>query len=332
MRSNIFAIAFIVVSLSVCNGVAAGATKLDANTEFGFHYLLAHQYIMHADFDLAELELEQALVRKPQSRKAHRDYMFTSLMHLNFPQALAEFMIVVGMGKAIPLTPEEIQQLDIDSAKLHYRKALKYGEHNRTDKEIYELRWASSYLPSNPTIMRSLAFALASSGEYDDAERLYKLSFDLVANPSTDEAYAHADYAYMISKRSRIPEAIGEIKKGIAIDPKSPALHADLAWFLSAKGDLAEAIQEIEKAIDLAPNYLVGTVDVPSGSKDSFGLPMLTHHKKLAIYSNAGLWAKLGTLLERQKKFPEAIKAYEKALQLDPQQDDIKASLSKLKK
>ncbi len=314
-------------------GSVFGATDLDIGNNFDLHYKLAHHYLERADFDLAEAELKQAIIRKPDSRKAHRDYMVTSLTHLNIPQAIAEFMIVVGLGKAVPLSTEEQKQLDRDTAKLHYRKALKYEEQNRAYREIYEFRWANYYLPNNPTIMRSLAFALANVGNNDDAEKLYRDSFAISAEDkgSIDDAYAHADFAYMLGKIGRQGFAIEEMKKAVAIDPKSPALRADLAWFLEAMGDIPGATYQIAKAIDLAPNYAIGNVQVPTSSHDFFGLKMLTFHKEQTIYSNAGLWAKLGTLLEKQKKFSQAITAYEKALQFDPQQADIKIKLNKLK-
>jgi len=322
----------LMVLLLTVNNLAAQAADLNIPNNFDLHYQLAHHYIEHTDFDLAEVELEQAIVRHPQSKKAHRDYMFTALMHFNIPQVVAEFMIFVGLGRAIPLSFEEQQRLNKDTAKLHYRKALKYGEQNNLAREIFELRWANYYLPNNPTIMRSLAFALSNSTERDEAEKMYRQTFSLSTTPSQEDAYAHADFACMLGKMSRQDEAIAELNKAIAIDPKSPALHVDMTWFLEAKGDLAGATKEIAKAIDLAPNYLVGNVDVPIGSNDFFGLPMLTHHKTETIYSNAGLWAKLGKLLDKQGKIAQAKEAYKRALQLDPSQQDIKVRLSELSK
>ncbi len=71
-----------------------------------------------------------------------------------------------------------------------------------------------------------------------------------------------------LGKMGRQDNAIEELRKAIAIDPKSPALHADLSWFLEAKGDLPGATYEIAKAIDLAPNYVVGNIEVPTSSHD----------------------------------------------------------------
>ena len=42
----------------------------------------------------------------------------------------------------------------------------------------------------------------------------------------------------MLGRMARTNEAIEELKKAMAIEPKSPALHADMAWFLEAKGDI----------------------------------------------------------------------------------------------
>lgn len=281
---------------------------------------------------MAELELQEAIARNPDSRKAHRDYMITCLTHLNIAQAVAEFMITFGLGRSIPLNAEEKVQLDRDAAKAHYRKALRYEGQNRLHREIFELTWANYYLPDNPTIMRSLAFALTNASKDDQAEALYRKSFTVApdSDKSTEDAYAHADFAYMLGRMSRPDEAILELKKAIAIEPKSPALHADMAWFLEAKGDLAGATYEIAQAIDLTPNYVVGNIEVPTSSHDFFGLKMLTYHKEQAIYSNAGLWSKLAKLLDKQGKEVEAKKAYERALQLDPDQEDIKKRLSEM--
>lgn len=320
----------LLLTISTTSVLANNEFKID--NSFELHYGLAHHYLERADFDLAELELEQAIVKNPESVRAHRDYMITCLTHLNIPQAIAEFMITVGLAKAIPLNEAEQVQLNRDTAKAHYRKALRYEMQNRLDREIFELQWANYYLPNNPTIMRSLAFALSNAYKTDEAEALYRKSFTVAPETdiSTEDAYAHADFAYMLGKMGHQDEAIEEIKKAIALDPKSPALHTDLAWFLEAKDDISGATYEIAKAIDLAPNYVVGNIEVPTSSHNFFGLKMLTYHKEQPIYSNAGLWAKLGKLLDKQAKCSEAKKAYERSLELDPEQSDIKKRLSQM--
>src|ERR1700721_843976 len=170
MKKNII----LALLLTINIGSASGATELDNINNFDLHYRLAHHYLERADFDMAELELQEAIARNPESRKAHRDYMITCLTHLNLAQAVAEFMITCGLGKAIPLNAEEKQQLDRDAAKAHYRKALRYEGQNRLDREIFELTWANYYLPDNPTIMRSLAFAFTNASQIDRAEALYR--------------------------------------------------------------------------------------------------------------------------------------------------------------
>ena len=44
-----------------CPGLVASAAELDIPDNFQLHYYLAHHYIERADFDLAELELKQAI-------------------------------------------------------------------------------------------------------------------------------------------------------------------------------------------------------------------------------------------------------------------------------
>ena len=260
------------------------------------HFDLARFYLSQFDFKMSELELEAAIMYMPLMKAAHRDYCVVSLMRGHPMRAMAELMMVIGMGEPIPLTDGEKVELKARGAKLHYRKALEYGRKDKWDNAIAELKWALDFTPTNAAIKRSLAFALASKGEFDLAEDTYKDS--LAADP--EDPYAHADFAYLLSDKGEPNEAFSQLAQAVKLAPQAAALHVDLAWMAETKGDFKLASDELQKAIKISPTH-------------------------------AGLWAHLGRVDERKGDVDGAIAAYNRALNVDPGQFEAKRRLEVIK-
>ncbi len=275
--------------------VDAAAEQL-AQSQALDHFDLARFYLSQFDFKMSELELEAAIMYMPLMKAAHRDYCVVSLMRGHPMRALAELMMVIGMGEPIPLTEGEKVELKARGAKLHYRKALEYGKKDKWDNAIAELKWALDFTPTNAAIKRSLAFALASKGEFDLAEDTYKDS--LAADP--DDPYAHADFAYLLSDKGEPNQAFSQLAQAVKLAPQAAALHVDLAWMAETKGDFKLASDELQKAIKLSPTH-------------------------------AGLWAHLGRVDERKGDVDGAIAAYNRALNVDPGQFEAKRRLEVIK-
>jgi Flp pilus assembly protein TadD len=259
------------------------------------HLFLAHKYATRLDFDLAEIEMKEAISFDPELRVIHRDYCLLAIAKGNPGLALAEFMLATGLGDPIPYTETENKLLNLKAAKLHYTKAISYARDKRWPAAISELELAGKYAPLNPSIKHSLAFAYASAGQFNLAEQNYKETFEL----APADGFTHADYAYLLSQEGKKDNAVDQMAKAVALQPDSAALHVDLAWFAENKGDIAKASNELSAAIKLSPEH-------------------------------AGLWAHLGRLLEKQDKPEEAKKAYQKALVLDPSEQDAQTALSRL--
>jgi tetratricopeptide (TPR) repeat protein len=267
-----------------------------AQTQALDHFDLARFYMSQFDFKMSELELEAAIMYMPLMKAAHRDYCVVSLLRGHPMRALAELMMVIGMGEPIPLSDGEKVELKARGAKLHYRKALDYGKKGKWDNAIAELKWALDFTPTNAAIKRSLAFALASKGEFDLAEDTYKDS--LAADPG--DPYAHADFAYLLSDKGDQGEAFSQLAQAVKLAPQAAALHVDLAWMAETKGDFKLASDELEKAIKISPTH-------------------------------AGLWAHLGRVDERKGDVDGAIAAYNRALNVDPGQFEAKRRLEVIK-
>ena len=259
------------------------------------HYEAARAYLHNLDFDLADVELRASIMCMPHIRASHRDYALVSLLRGHPGRALAEFMIVVGLGDAIPYSDEQKEAIKNDGLKLHYRQGLALAAQSKWADSIVEFEWAKFYRPNAAKVTRSIAFAYASEGKFDLAEKQYAESFAI--DPS--DAYGHADFAFLLAAKGSAERAVEQLNEAVKLQPKVAALHVDLGWMAESKGDLAKAESEFQEAIKLAPRQ-------------------------------ATLWTHLGKLQARQGKSELAMQAYKEALAIDPQQLDASEGLQRL--
>lgn len=260
------------------------------------HYFLGSHYFGKWDLNLAEIEYDQAVRYQPDLRAAHRELCLVSLAKFNLPRALAEFMMVTGLGDPVPYKPAEIADLDKRAKNLHYNKALAWASKQNSRECITELQWALKYAPDDPSVHHSLAFAYAARGDFANAEAEYAKTFK--ANPS--DSSAHADYADLLAKKGQLDQAQNELAKAVKLAPSAAAYHVDLGWIAESRNDFATAASEFEQAVKLSPKH-------------------------------AGLWAHLGRLLEKEGKNVEAEDAYNKAISLDPGADEARQNLARMK-
>ncbi len=256
------------------------------------HYELARVYLGQWNAEMAEIELQAAVMCEPGIKAVHRDYVFVALMRANIMKAIAEAMMVVGLGEPIPLDDAQKEKLKESACKAHYIKGIAAARETKWKDAITEFQWALSYQPNNARVSRSMAFAYASLGDFNKAEKEYAASFAM--DPS--DAFAHADLAFLLEKAGNTNKAMEQLEEAVKLQPNVAALHVDLAWLAESKGDLNRASAEFEEAVKLSPKH-------------------------------AALWTHLGKLFARQGLSDRAIDAYKAALDLDPEQQDAEQGL-----
>lgn len=259
------------------------------------HYELARVYLGQWNAEMAEVELQAAIMCEPGIKAVHRDYVFVALMRANVMKAIAEAMMVVGLGEPIPLDDAQKEKLKESACKAHYVKGIAAARETKWKDAITEFQWALSYQPNNARVSRSMAFAYASMGDFNKAEKEYAASFAM--DPS--DAFAHADLAFLMEKAGNTTKAMEQLEEAVKLQPNVAALHVDLAWLAESKGDLNRASAEFEEAVKLSPKH-------------------------------AALWTHLGKLFARQGLSDRAIDAYKAALDLDPEQQDAEQGLNLL--
>lgn len=274
----------------------AAASAADAlHNEALDHFELARHYISRWNAEMAEVELQAAIMCEPKIKAVHRDYVLVALMRGNFGKALAEAMMVVGLGEPIPLDDKQKDKLKEAACKAHYVKGIALARESKWQDALVEFQWALSYQPNNARVSRSIAFAYASLGDFNRAEKEYASSFAL--DPS--DAFAHADLAFLLQKSGDTTRAMAQLEEAVRLQPDVAALHVDLAWLAESKGDLDLASAEFEKAVKLSPKH-------------------------------AALWTHLGKLFARQGLNDKAVEAYKSALNLDPTQQDAEQGLNSI--
>lgn len=247
------------------------------------HWNLARLYMGQFDWDLAQTELDLALLASPDLQIAHRDQCLVSIMKMNLGRSVAEFMMTVGLGEPIPLSDEEANNLIENGMVQHYKKGLVYCRQQKWKEAAVELEWAANLAPEDFAIQRSLAFAYSNMGDFSRAEAHYKKTFEL----SPHDGAARADLAYFLAANGKISEAEKALEEAIKSQPKATAYHVDLGWMAEKRGDLDTATRELKVAVTLSP-------------------------------SHANLWQHLGRVLDQKGDKAEAKEAFRQALTLDP--------------
>lgn len=275
----------------------AATTMARLQNEAVNHFEQSQFYMSKWDTELAEVELRVAIMYMPTMKAAHRDYCLVALLRGNPLRALAEFMLVVGLGDPIPISAEHRKELLVTATNLHYNKGLTHADKRNWEDAIAELQWALSYSPTDPVVHRSLAFAYAASGNFDKAELYYDSTLQL----APEDAFARADFAQLLEKKGEKDRAVDEMSRAVKLKPEATALHVDLGWLAESKGDLATARDEFSQAVKLSP-------------------------------SHPALWTHLGTLYQRLHEDTQARQAFEKALAIDKQCQEAKDGLAQLLK
>ena len=247
------------------------------------HYDTAHVYLGNGNLEMADVELQAAIWKDASIKAFHRDYCLVALLRGHPLRAFAEATMVFGLGEPVPLSDTQVDKLRDNACKLHYRSGIALTKASKWREAIAEFQWALEFRPNNPKVMRSMAFANASLGNIELAEKQYGTSF--TADPA--DPYGHADLAYLLADSGKPEEAFKQLQEAVKLQPQVAALHIDLGWMAESSGNLPEAEGQFATAAKLSPNH-------------------------------ASLWAHLGKVLAREGKADQATEAYSKATALDP--------------
>jgi tetratricopeptide (TPR) repeat protein len=112
------------------------------------------------------------------------------------------------------------------------------------------LRKASETMPALGAAQYELGRALVESGKWEEAAPAFEAA--LVNDPM--EAEWHFNLAVVYERTRRLPEAIGEFKTTLKLNPDHFRANLLLGRLLGMKGESAEALPFLQKAAKLNPD------------------------------------------------------------------------------
>jgi arylsulfatase A-like enzyme/Flp pilus assembly protein TadD len=202
--------------------------EIDASRPLS-HVLFGNLLWQSGDLDGAEVSFRAALDRDPDFARAHR-----RLGELYFTRGETE-KALESFGRAAELSDDDVE------TRLGIARSLKAsGDMTGAMKELEALHRRDS---EDPEILAEYAGTLAQQGELDRALSL------LAAGP--DHHDIHYTTSVLLRSRDRMPEALAELERALALEPASAVALHDRGVILSRLGRLEEAVSSLTKALEV---------------------------------------------------------------------------------
>ena len=179
-------------------------------------------------------------------------------------------------------------EFGIDMDKIYYELGDLYL--NKSDKinAVSAFKLAQELNPENPYYNNSLAYAYIKAELYDDAIEYYQLAIKLNPDAEWTSIVCHALGAIYAEVKNNFDAAEATFNAGMVLDPKNVDIQLSLGDLYMAQGDLDKAIKTYCDAISVEPeNYLT--------------------------------YAKTGLALWEKDYLEEAIVAFHKSIELNPE-------------
>ena len=249
------------------------------------------------------------------------------------------------------------------SAQDYYNQAKLAAQQGRTDQAIRHYQDAIRVKPDYGQALTGLGALLLMQKRVDEAERLFEKALSIDPNHAT----AQINLAMIERSRGDVDSALGRLRNVVARNPSYAAAYLNLGSLLASMKQSGEAIQHLSKAVELQPRNAVAHLNLASlyletdqlGKAEAhylhvqklnpriphahFGLAVLQSRQKnhtqavesfrkaIALGSkNPKVYAKMGLSLLALGKPKEAAEALQRALRLNPNDDEAKRALREI--
>jgi arylsulfatase A-like enzyme/Flp pilus assembly protein TadD len=281
-------------------GVIAGALEV---LEEDPTNLLALELLAGARADSGELDEAIAVYRRILSIDSSRP-----LSHVLFGNLLWQ----AGDLKAAEGSFGTALELDPDYARAHRRLAELYFTRGETEKALASFRRADELEGDDVETSLGIARSLKASG--DVASAMKELEGLHARNPQDPEVLA--EYAGTVAQQGDAERALTLLAAG----PDHHDVHYTRSVILRAQDRMPEALQELEKALALEPRSAVALHDQGVILSRMGKLPeaVASLTKALAVLDSPSTRNALGTALCRMDRCGEAIPHFERAIAAAP--------------
>jgi tetratricopeptide (TPR) repeat protein len=347
------------LSLAFLMGCAWRQTTFWQDSETLWTHALAcnsQNYVAHNDVGLVLADrgrLDQAMAHYQKALEIDPDY---ALAHYNLAVILAGRgqvdSAITHYQKALEIKPDYAHAYynlavvladrgQVDSAITHYQKALEikpdFAEaHNnlgnalagrgRVDSAIAHYQKALEIKPDDAEAHNNLGNALAGRGRVDSAIAHYQKALEI----KPDYADAHYNLGNALLGLGQWNEALEQLRKVVELSPGGAVPRNTLGVVLAAHGRFDEALPQFQKALQIQPNYAEARKNLallratcPQASLRN-GAEAIAHAQraKQLLGDVPGVLDTLAAAYAEAGRFPEALAATRKALELAKRQND----------
>jgi serine/threonine protein kinase/Tfp pilus assembly protein PilF len=238
---------------------------------------------------------------------------------------------------------------NVDSAIAHFVRALSidpgyaaahallgtaYGDQYRRTKDVHWLSNMQEQCDESLKLRATLpdghiclGLLEEDTGKYLEAASQYELALD--EDPQRDIAYQHLASVYQRLGRQELAERT--FQKAIHVQPQNYRGYVWLGSFYAQQAHYKDAALQLEEAVSLAPGVAdpllrLGGAYLMSGKYDKAD-SMLQRAIKLEPSYEA--YSNLGEVYFFERKFPEAISAFEQSVALGPRQIQAYGNLAR---
>ena len=169
--------------------------------------------------------------------------------------------------------------------------------------------------PGLPPVQVALGRIHTTQGNYDLAFAALERALSIDPN----DAEANQAMAKVYGRQGRLSDAETSFKKAMALDQESLMIRDSYANFLYRQGRYDEAAKLWQSVIAVAPDHfsvLVNLGTTLSATGDNQGA-ITMYERAIAIKPTYMAYSNLGTEYSHEKRYPEAVEAYQKALEID---------------
>lgn len=231
-----------------------------------------------------------------------------------------------GQGEKAFEAYNELLKIDPQNAYVHLSLADYYRSLKQNDKAFEEIKIAfqSKELDIDTKVKILLSYYSITETYTElkpDADELCKILVEV----HPEEAKAFSIYGDFLYRDKKLEEARTQYRKSIALDREKYALWNQLLLIDSELNDIVALEKDSKETIDLFPNqappyYYNGAANIQL-KKYKEAVEVLNEGKEF-VYDNpvvlSSFYATIGDALNQLKKHAASDSAYDKALELDP--------------